>query len=126
MAGTYHLRSIGGDSLPVVLRRDPASGWTYEATAGIVRLNDDRTCVDSVATREDRGGLIVVGPQKEWASCTFAVDGRTILLVYISQDTVRGSLERDRLELRRLRGFDGVGRPIHWPWVYRRSQGGET
>ena len=69
VSGTYTLRSINGDPLPVVI-------GPSEITAGSLTLNEDLTCSISITARVTEDGIVTTETETEM--CSYTLDSGSI------------------------------------------------
>jgi hypothetical protein len=85
LAGTYTLRSISGDPLPVVI--DEGVDFRREVTAGFVRLNGNGTFTASHTDRITSGTSIT--PRTEDINGTYTRFGNELTLTFNDPDGFR-------------------------------------
>jgi hypothetical protein len=105
VAGTYELRTINGQSLPVTT---PSGSRTYEA--GVLELNNDGTFVDIIQYRTFGNPLI----QEDQFSGTWERNGSEIRLEYHDADDTVLFAERTSSNRLVLEDLDGN------TWTYQR------
>ena len=95
VVGTYTLQTVGGEGLPVVLEENPT--FLLELTAGIVTLNQDLSCTNSLTSRETRDGTVTTGTNTD--VCTYTLNNGAITLTISANNTISGSISGSTLTL---------------------------
>ena len=97
VTGTYTLRTIGDDPVPAIEYED--AEWRDEILSGSIRLDDDETCLVTIAWRSTFKPDNDVDTGTVVSDCTYEIDDGTIAFEFSPDDIEEGTISGNTITM---------------------------